>query len=91
MQGITTPLFADYVMLWILVDTASFDPSDQSEDEIVWTQTSKGVYSANSAYLMQFDGSMESSFPARGLAGMDAFPLQVLPMVNAAKPNMDHP
>jgi hypothetical protein len=63
MQGITAQLFSDYVLLWGLVDEANFDPSTQGEDEIFWTRTSDASYSARSAYGIQFDGSIESSFP----------------------------
>jgi hypothetical protein len=63
MQGITAQLFSDYVLLWGLVDEANFDPSTQGEDEIFWTRTSDASYSSRSAYGIQFDGSIESSFP----------------------------
>jgi hypothetical protein len=59
------PLLADYMMLWVLVDAAAFNPKDSAKDEICWTISSNGVYSAKTAYDMQFDGSLESSFPAR--------------------------
>jgi hypothetical protein len=61
---ITTPLFVDYVMLWIMVEVAHFDPSDTGDDQITWTQSADGNYSAKSTYLMQFDGGFESSLPA---------------------------
>jgi hypothetical protein len=65
MHNITTPLLADYMMLWILVEATEFNPLDQAEDEIIWTRTSDDVYSARIAYDMQFDGILESSFPAK--------------------------
>jgi hypothetical protein len=34
-DNITSTLFVDYVMLWTLVDQASFNPSDQGEDDII--------------------------------------------------------
>jgi hypothetical protein len=52
-------------MLWTLVDAASFNPTDQEQDDITWTRTASGEYSAKSAYLMQFDGSIRSSYPAK--------------------------
>jgi hypothetical protein len=54
-------LSAKDVMLWIVVDATSFDPSDQRPDEIVWTRTATGEYSVRSAYQMQFQGSIDSN------------------------------
>jgi hypothetical protein len=51
-------------MLWIMVDAAQFNPADTAEDQITWTRSADGNYSAKSAYLMQFDGGVESSLPA---------------------------
>jgi hypothetical protein len=65
MHNITPALFADYVLLWILVDQPGFNHLEQEDDQIIWTRTANGVYSAKSAYLMQFDGSLESIFPAK--------------------------
>jgi hypothetical protein len=56
-------LFSDYVLLWGLVDEANLDPSTQGEDEIFWTRMSDASYSARSTNGIQFDGSIESSFP----------------------------
>jgi hypothetical protein len=52
-------------MLWIMVDAAQVNPSDPADDEIIWTRSADGNYSAKSAYSMQFDGSVESSFPTK--------------------------
>jgi hypothetical protein len=65
MHDLSAPLLVDYMLLWVLVDAAAFNSQDQAEDEIWWTRTTEGVYSAKSAYDMQFDGSLGSSFPAR--------------------------
>jgi hypothetical protein len=51
-------------MLWIMVEAAQFDPADTGDDQITWTRSADGNYSAKSAYLMQFDGGVESSLPA---------------------------
>jgi hypothetical protein len=51
------------MLLWILV--VDFNLQDPAEDEIVWTRSTYGNYSAKSLYEMQFDGSLESSFPTR--------------------------
>jgi hypothetical protein len=63
MHEITPTLLVEYVMLWILIDVVPFDPGDSSEGEIIWTGTVVGEYSARSAYEIQFDGSLVSSFP----------------------------
>jgi hypothetical protein len=65
MQNISAKLFVDYVMLWILVDDAALDPTQQEEDTITWTRTASGEYSAKSAYRMQFYDSVESTYPTK--------------------------
>jgi hypothetical protein len=47
-------------MLWIMVEAAGFNPSDAADDQIIWTRTADGCYSAKSAYLLQFEGCVES-------------------------------
>jgi hypothetical protein len=37
----------------------------QEEDFIIWSLTRDGEYSAKSAYSVQFEGSMKSTFPSR--------------------------
>jgi hypothetical protein len=49
-------------MLWIVVDDAGLDLDDNRADEIVWTKTTNGEYSARSAYQLQFQGSVISDF-----------------------------
>jgi hypothetical protein len=63
MHNIPSSLLADYVMLWSLIDAAEVDQEDSNEDEIILTRTASGEYSAKSAYDIQFDGSLISSFP----------------------------
>jgi hypothetical protein len=65
MHDVTTAIFVEYIMLWIMVDAAQVNPSDPADDEIIWTRSADGNYSAKSAYSMQFDGSVESSFPTK--------------------------
>jgi hypothetical protein len=55
MHNLTISLFADYVLLWTLVDAEPIHPLGQIEDEITCTRTTDGIYSVNSAYEMQFD------------------------------------
>jgi hypothetical protein len=64
MHNIFPSLLAEYVTLWTLIDAAEVDTEDVSEDEIIWTRMATGEYSARSAYEIQFDGSLNSSFPA---------------------------
>jgi hypothetical protein len=65
MHNLTTSLFADYVLLWTLVDAEPIHPLGQIEDEITCTRTTDGIYSVNSAYEMQFDGGIESTLPTK--------------------------
>jgi hypothetical protein len=65
MHDVTTAIFVEYIVLWIMADAAQVNPSDPADDEIIWTRSADGNYSAKSAYSMQFDGSVESSFPTK--------------------------
>jgi hypothetical protein len=65
MHNITTPLLAEFMMLWLMVDAFYFNPSDQDADAIVWIKTANGEYLTKSAYGIQFDGSLASIFPTR--------------------------
>jgi hypothetical protein len=65
MHDLTAPLLVDYMMLWILIEAAQFNPLDQAEDEIFWARSLDSIYSANTTYDMQFNGSLEPYFPAR--------------------------
>jgi hypothetical protein len=62
MHNITPELVTQYVLLWELIAAAGFNHQDQEADDIVWTCSSYGMYSAKSAYYMQFEGSIDSSF-----------------------------
>jgi hypothetical protein len=62
---ISAPLLIDYMILWILIEAVELNPIDQAEDENFGTRSLDGVYSAKAAYDMQFDRSLESSFPAK--------------------------
>jgi hypothetical protein len=89
MHDVTTPIFGDYVMLWIMVEAAGFNLSDAADDQIIWTRTADGCYSAKSAYLLQFEGCAESFFQKQGVESLGAIPLQILHVVVAAKENLD--
>jgi hypothetical protein len=56
MHDMSESLSMDYIQLWHLVADSSFNPMDQLDDEIVWTRTASGKYSAKSAYNIQFNG-----------------------------------
>lgn len=62
MHDITPDILAEYITLWMVVDEAGFDPTNQRPDEIVWSRTTNGEYTTSSAYQMQFQGSAESNF-----------------------------
>jgi hypothetical protein len=62
-ESLSESLFMDYIQLWHLVADSSFNPMDQLDDEIVWTRTASGKYSAKSAYNIQFNGGTELEFP----------------------------
>jgi hypothetical protein len=63
MQDLTVPLLDEFVQLWGLVEDAGFHQENLEPDTIIWTRTSSGDYSAKSAYKMQFEGGIFSSFP----------------------------
>jgi hypothetical protein len=44
MHNITAQLFADYVLLWILVEATEINLSKQVEDETIWTRIADGMY-----------------------------------------------
>jgi hypothetical protein len=62
MHDVTPDMLGEYIMLWMLIDEVAFDPTNQQSDEITWTRTANGEYSASSAYLMQFQGYAETNF-----------------------------
>jgi hypothetical protein len=64
-HNVSAPLLPKFILLWIGVDVAHFDPSDRQLDEISWTRSANRRYYASSAYKMQFDGSLTSSFQAK--------------------------
>jgi hypothetical protein len=64
MHNVSATILTDYVMLWSMIDVMHLDLSDPADDDIVLTRTTDGVYSANSAYRMQFVGSLLPPFPA---------------------------
>jgi hypothetical protein len=61
MNDVTTDILGEYILLWCLMDEEGFDPADQQLDKITWTRTTNGEYLARSAYLMQFQGSVETN------------------------------
>jgi hypothetical protein len=63
MHSLSPLIVAEYTLLWDLVEAAGFNGEDQAEDEIIWIRTSDGLYSAKSAYALQFDGSLMTTFP----------------------------
>jgi hypothetical protein len=62
LHDITPALLLDYTMLRILVNGVAFDPEEVEDDDIVWTRSASGEYSAKLAYNIQFDGSTNSTF-----------------------------
>jgi hypothetical protein len=62
MNDVTPDMLGEYIILWMLIDEVASDPTDQQYDEITWTRTANGEYSASSAYLMQFQGCAETNF-----------------------------
>jgi hypothetical protein len=62
MHDVTPGIMAEYIMLWIVIDEADLDLTDNRVDEIAWTRTTSGEYSTRSAYQIQFHGSITSDF-----------------------------
>lgn len=61
---LSPPVLDDYFNLWELINSESLQLDQQDDDEITWTQTANGQYSAKSAYNLQFLGSQSSQLPA---------------------------
>jgi hypothetical protein len=49
MHNPSASLLVDYMLLWILVDAAQFNPQDPIEDEIVWTRSANDNYLAKNS------------------------------------------
>jgi hypothetical protein len=63
MHELNPSLLIEYIQLWTLIEELPYSANDPGDDDIIWTRTTHGNYSARSAYSMQFDGSLESPFP----------------------------
>jgi hypothetical protein len=63
MHGLSPPIVSEYTLLWELVEAAGHNGDDQAEDDIIWTRTPDRVYYAKSAYTLQFEGSLTTTFP----------------------------
>ena len=51
----------DFLRLWRLMQNVTLSPTDT--DSIRWTLTTDGLYSAKSAYRLQFEGQIQSIAP----------------------------
>lgn len=56
-HGNTLLLLPDFLQLWRQINSSGVVLHEQQADTIRWTKSSNGIYSANSAYRMQFDSS----------------------------------
>jgi hypothetical protein len=65
MHNLMAELLIEYALLWELVDTCIYDQHDQEDDSIIWSLIGDGEYSVKSAYSVQFEGSVQSTFPSR--------------------------
>jgi hypothetical protein len=65
MHNLMAALLIKYTLLWELVDASHYDQHDQEEDFIIWSLTGDAEYSAKSAYSVQFEGSVKSTFPSK--------------------------
>lgn len=54
-HNMTQEIIAEFVALWERLDSIVL--SEDQEDRIVWLHTADGQYSAQSAYIMQFEGT----------------------------------
>lgn len=60
---LTAAVLHDYFKLWEIIDSVPLDLTQHGNDEIIWTQSANGIYSAKSAYDLQFLGSQPSELP----------------------------
>jgi len=65
LHDLTAQLVAEYTALLVAIQGINFDPTNEEQDEITWTLTASGEYTANSAYRMQFEGGLGSWFPKK--------------------------
>jgi len=55
-QNLTNDLLSDFFGLWMKIDAQNLNLDTQDEDQIIWTPTATGIYSAKSAYELQLQG-----------------------------------
>jgi hypothetical protein len=65
MHNLTTGLLIEYALPWEPFDASHYDQHDQEEDSIIWSLKGDGEYSVKFAYSVQFEGSVQSTFPSR--------------------------
>jgi len=53
-------LLSEYFELWIKIEAQSLNLDTQEDDQITWTPTATGTYSAKSAYDLQLIGKVRS-------------------------------
>uniref|UniRef100_A0A0A9GPV4 Reverse transcriptase zinc-binding domain-containing protein n=1 Tax=Arundo donax TaxID=35708 RepID=A0A0A9GPV4_ARUDO len=62
-HNLTTDLLVDYFCLWNLIDEANLNLDTEESNQITWTCSSLGEYTAKSAYETQFEDGVPSKFP----------------------------
>jgi hypothetical protein len=63
MHEITITLLVEYIMIWILIGVATFDPGDGNGDEIIWTRTQR--VNTLPGQLMKYNSMEAWSLPFR--------------------------
>ena len=59
-QNLTNDLLSDFFGLWMKIDAQNLNLDTHDEDQIIWTPTATGIYSAKSAYELQLQGTVRS-------------------------------
>lgn len=55
--NLTFDLLTEFFLFWRMIDSEEVNLQSDLEDQIVWTRTASGTYSAKSAYELQFEGT----------------------------------
>lgn len=54
-------LLTEFFMFWRLIDLEQIDLQSEEDDQMIWTRMATGIYTAKSAYDLQFEGTTFSA------------------------------
>ena len=59
-HNLTNDLLSEFFVFWTRIDAQNLNLDSQDDDQITWTPTATGIYSAKSAYNLQLQGKCRS-------------------------------